>query len=118
MPMEEGVMYAFAMMVLLGLAVLVAAKIGNHYLRQLSGAWAFVLVALGVGAAWLTNLNLFSVWSIPVRNSEIAVTVTGILIAGIGYFWREVLGLFGGLYRKYTDESRIMEKSETLRRVA
>ena len=74
-------MYALGMMVLLGLAVLVVAKIGNRYLRQIAGAWAFVLVALGVGAAWLTNLNLFSVWSIPVRNSEIAVTVTGILIA-------------------------------------
>ncbi len=116
--MEEGVMYAFGMMVLLGLAVLVVAKIANHYLRQLSGAWAAVLVALGIGAAWLTNLNLFSVWSVPVRNSEIAVTITGILIAGLGYFWREILGLFSGLYRKYTDEYRIMEKSETLRRVA
>jgi hypothetical protein len=111
-------MYAFGMMALLGLAVLVVAKIGNHYLRQISGAWPFVLVALGVGAAWLTNLNLFSAWSIPVRNSDIAVTVTGILLAGVAYFWREILGLFGGLYRKYTDESKIMEKSETLRRAA
>jgi hypothetical protein len=111
-------MYAFGMMVLLGLAVLVVAKIGNRYLRQIPGAWAFALVALGVGAAWLTNLNLFSVWSVPVRNSEIAVTVTGILIAGMGYFWREILGLFGGLYRKYTDEARMIEKSEGLRRVA
>ena len=32
--------------------------------------------------------------------------------------WREILGLFGGLYRKYTDEARMIEKSETLRRVA
>ena len=71
-------MYVFAMMVLLGLAVLVVAKIGNRYLRQVPGAWAAALVALGVGAAWLINLNLFSIWSIPVRNSEIAVTLTGI----------------------------------------
>lgn len=111
-------MYAFAIMALLGLAILVVTKIGNRYLLQVPGAWEFVLVALGVGAAWLTNLNLFSVWAIPVRNSEIAVTMTGILIAGVGYCWREVLGLFGGLYRKYTDEARLMEKSETLRRVA
>jgi hypothetical protein len=54
----------------------------------------------------------------PVRNSDIAVTLTGILLAGIGYFWREVLGMFGGLYRKYTDEAKLMENSETLRRVA
>ena len=73
-------MYVFGMVVLLGLAVLVVAKIGNHYLRQVPGAWAATLVALGVGAAWLTNLNLFSAWSIPVRNSDIAVTLTGILL--------------------------------------
>ena len=111
-------MYAFGMIVLLGLAVLVVAKIGNHYLRQVPGAWAAALVVLGVGAAWLTNLNLFSIWSIPVRNSDIGVTLTGIILAGVAYFWREILGMFGGLYRKYTDESKLMENSETLRRVA
>jgi hypothetical protein len=111
-------MYAFAMMALLGLAILVVAKIGNHYLKQIAGAWAFVLVALGIGAAWLTSLNLFSIWSIPVRNSDIGLTLTGILLAGVAYFWREVLGMFGGLYRKYTDEAKLMEHSETLRRVA
>jgi len=26
--------------------------------------------------------------------------------------------MFGGLYRKYTDEAKLMENSETLRRVA
>ena len=77
-----------------------------------------MLAALGVGAAWLTDLNLFSVWSIPVRTRDITVTLTGILLAGVAYFWREILGLFGGLYRKYTDESKIMEKSESMRRVA
>ena len=111
-------MYAFGMMALLGLAVLVVAKIGNRYLRLIPGAWEFALVALGVGAAWLVNLNLFSVWSIPVRTSEIAVTLTGILVAGFGYLWREILDLLGGLYRKYTDQARTIEKAENLRRVA
>jgi hypothetical protein len=111
-------MYAFGIMALLGLAVLVVAKIGNRYLRLVPGAWAFALVALGAGTAWLTNLNLFSAWSIPVRNSEIAVTVTGALPAGVAYFWREILGLFGGLYRKFTDEARTIERPEHLRRVA
>jgi hypothetical protein len=110
-------MYAFGMMALLGLAILVVAKIGNRYLRHVPGAFAAALVALGVGTAWLLNLNLFSVWSIPARNSAIAVTVTGLLLAGFGYFWREVLGLFSGLYRKYTDEAKVIERS-SLRRAA
>ena len=77
-----------------------------------------MLVALGVKAAWLTNLNLFGIWSIPVRNSDIGVTLTGIILAGAAYFWRESLGMFGGLYRKYTGEAKPMEHSEILRRVA
>jgi hypothetical protein len=44
-------MYTFGTMVLLGLAVLVVAKIGNRYLPLVPGAWAFALVALGARAA-------------------------------------------------------------------
>lgn len=70
-------MYAFGIVALLGLAVLAVARVANRYLSLASEVWAFVLVALGVGAAWLINLNLFAVWSIPVRNSAIAVTADG-----------------------------------------
>lgn len=111
-------MYVFGMVALLGLAVLVVAKIGGRYLALASEFWAFVLVALGVGAAWLMNLNLFSLWAIPIRNSEIAVTLTGILIAGAAYFWRVALGFFSGLSRKFGDQARTIEKTEQLRRVA
>jgi xanthine/uracil permease len=111
-------MYAFGMMALLGLAVLAVAKIGERYLRRIPGAFALLLVALGIGAAWLVDLNLFGAWSIPVRDSGIAVTVTGILLGGFAYFWREILGFFSGLYRKFTDEARTMERKENLRRAA
>jgi hypothetical protein len=30
----------------------------------------------------------------PVRNSDIAVTLTGVLIAGVAYFWRALPGFF------------------------
>jgi hypothetical protein len=110
--------YAFGMMALLGLAVLAIANIGDRYLSLASEVWAFLLVALGVGAAWLINLNLFSLWAIPVRDSEIAVTLTGFVIAGAAYFWRIVLGFIGGLARKLSDQAKIIEKSEHLRRVA
>jgi hypothetical protein len=111
-------MYAFGMIALLGLAVLGAARIAGRYLSLASEAWAFALVALGVGAAWLINLNLFATWSIPVRNSDIAVTITGIIIGGAAWFWQAFVGFFGGLSRKFTDQARTMEKAEHLRRVA
>jgi hypothetical protein len=111
-------MYAFGMVMLLGIAILAVGMVANRYLSLAAEAWAFVLVALGVGAAWLINLNLFSLWAIPVRNSAIAVTMTGIVIAGAAFFWRAVLGFFSGLTRKFTDEAVTMEKTEHLRRVA
>jgi hypothetical protein len=111
-------MYAFGMIVLLGLAVLAVARVANRYLSLASEVWAFVLVALGVGAAWLINLNLFSVWSIPVRNTDIAVTLTGILIGGVAYFWRALLGFFASMSRKFTDQARVTERAEHLRRAA
>ena len=46
------------------------------------------------------------------------VTVTGILPGGSAYLWREILGFFGGLDRKFTDEARATEKPEIVRRVA
>jgi len=111
-------MYAFGMIALLGLAVLAVARIANRYLSMASEVWAFVLVALGAGAAWLININLFSLWSIPVRNTDIAITLTGILIAGAAYFWRAVLGFFTSLARKFTDQARTTEKTDHLRRAA
>jgi hypothetical protein len=111
-------MYVFGLMALLGLAVLGVSGIVNRYLSLASEAWAFMLVALGVGAAWLINLNLFTAWGIPVRNTAIAVTVTGLMIGGFGYFWREILGIFRGITRKVTDQAATIEKDGHLRRVS
>ncbi len=111
-------MYIFAELVLLGLAVLAVGKVADRYLSLAAGAWAFIMVGLGVGAAWLINFNLFASWGLPVRNSVIGVTLTGIAIGGVAYFWREILDFFGGLSRKYTDQAASIEKSENLRRVA
>ena len=57
-------------------------------------------------------------WAIPIRTSQIAVTTTGIIIAGAARFWRAILGFFSGLSRKFTDQAVTMEKTEHLRRMA
>lgn len=111
-------MFAFAIMALLGLAVLAVTAIASRYLSISAEIRAFVLAALGVGAAWLIDLDLFGVLAVDTRDSAIGVTVTGLMIGGAAYFWQEILGFFSGLTRKLGDEAATLEKSEQLRRVA
>ncbi|KOT90144.1 hypothetical protein ADK70_17905 [Streptomyces rimosus subsp. pseudoverticillatus] len=111
-------MYAFGMLALLGLAVLVVTQLAHRFLSAASEFWAFAFVALGVGTAWLANFDLFGIWGLTARNDAIGITLTGFLIAGAGYFWREVLRFFTGLSRKLSDEAASLEKTQQLRRVA
>lgn len=111
-------MFAFGMIVLLGLAVLAVTAIVSRYLAIGAEVRAFALAGLGVGAAWLIDLDLFSVLGIDTRDSAIGVTVTGLMIGGAAYFWQEILAFFAGLSRKLGDEAATLEKTEQLRRVA
>ena len=98
--------------------MLAVAAIASRYLSIAAEIRAFVLAALGVGAAWLIDLDLFGVLAVATRDSAIGVTVTGLMIGGAAYFWQEILGFFAGLTRKLGDEAATLEKSEHLRRVA
>ncbi len=111
-------MYAFAIMSLLGLAVLVVSKIADRYLALAAELRALVLVALGVGGAWLINVSLFTAWAVPVRFSWVGITLTGLIVAGAAYFWGVILDFFAGLSRKSTDQARTIEQEKHLRRVA
>jgi len=111
-------MYALGMIALLGLAVLVVARVADRYVSTVAEVRAFTFAVLGVAAAWLIHLNLFSLWSIPVRNDWLAVTLTGFALAGAAGFWQALLGFFSGLSRKFNDQARTLERGEHLRRAA
>ena len=111
-------MYAFAIMALLGLGVLAVAKMFTRYLSFASELQALLLIALGIGGAWLVDLSMFTAWGIPARWTWVGVTLTGLVIAGAAYFWGAILDFFGGLSRKAVDEAETIEKSQGLRRVA
>jgi hypothetical protein len=116
---KKGIlMTVFGVVALLGLAVLVAGKVAYRYLSFAPEFWAAAFVVLGVGATWLADFDLFAAWSLPIRAHAVGLVLTGFMVAGAALFWREVLGFFGGLARKLTDEAQSLEKSQGLRSVA
>jgi hypothetical protein len=112
-------MYGFLVMALLGLAVLAVVKIFDRYVSVAPELKALVMVGLGIGGAWLLNVNyLAGLMLIGGRGGWIGITLTGVIVAGAAYFWDAILGFFSGLTRKHTDQAQTIEKGEHLRRVA
>lgn len=105
-------MYAFGIAVLLGLAVMVVAAIGERYLLRINEFRAVVLVGLGIAAAWATGFDLWSLWGISSRAGWLGTTLSGVILGGIAYAWHVILTLFAGVSRKVTDEAATMEQSQ------
>ena len=103
-------METFAVMAFFGLGLSVLVMLGHRYVTYAREGWALVTIAFGIGLAWLADLNMWALWDVPVREPWIGVTLTGVALAGVAYFWTEILGFFRGLERKYNDEAAAIEK--------
>jgi hypothetical protein len=111
-------MYQLGMVVLMALAVYAVASIVNRYLEVAREFVAATHVLLGLGAAWLARIDLYRMWSIPVRSAWIGTALTGVAIGGFALVWRESIAFMAGLERKFHDEAESLEKAEGFRRVA
>ena len=111
-------MRTFAVMAFFGLGLAVLVMLGYRYVTLAREVWALVAIAFGIGLAWLADLNMWQLWGLHVREPWIGVTLTGVALAGVAYFWTEILGFFRGLERKYNDEAAAIEKDRGLRQVA
>jgi hypothetical protein len=111
-------MYAFLVIVFLGLGTLAVMKVFNRYLFM-PELRTLLVVGLGIGGAWLMNINFFAPLAVlGARGGWIGITMTGLVVAGVAYFWGAILDFFSGLARKHTDQAATLERTEHLRRVA
>jgi hypothetical protein len=111
-------MYVFAVAGLLGLGVFAVAMFAHRFLAMARELWPIVLVGLGVGVAWLVNFDAFRLWGIGERQHWIGVTLTGLMIGGLGFAYRGFGHLMGVFARKVADEAETIEKEKGLKRVA
>jgi TctA family transporter len=111
-------MYGLGLVLLTALAVFAIASIVNRYLEIAREFIAATHVLLGIGAAWLAKMDLFSMWTTPARGPWIGMTLTGVAIGGAAMVWRESVAFMSGLERKFHDEAESIERAEGIRRVA
>jgi hypothetical protein len=111
-------MEAFGMIVMLGLAAVIVARIAARYLEMAREFVAVAYVVLGIAATWITDFDLFAAWGLHIRNHPLGIVFSGLVVAGAAYFWQPILAFFEGLARRQVDEAQTLEQSQGLRRVA
>lgn len=111
-------MYVFGTFILFALGVMGLTMFAERYLARVRELGPVAAVALGIGLAWVADFNLWTLWSLPVRENWIGVTLTGLALGGVAVFAHGVLGLFSGIARKASDEADVLEHRPELRSAA
>ncbi|RPI20820.1 MAG: hypothetical protein EHM57_07425 [Actinobacteria bacterium] len=111
-------MYTFAVILLLGLAVMAVVMLFDRFLRIADEIMMAVAILLGIGTAWLADFNMFAEWGFLLREEWIGITLTGVILGGVAYLMHELVGLIAGVHRRFVDEAVEFEKVHDLRRAA
>jgi len=111
-------MHVLGLIVLLGLAIWLITALGARWYRMVAEARTLVALVLGIVVAWLANVDVWRLWSLPdLRYGWVGLTLTGLALGGVAVLWDGVIGLFLGLHRKVEDEAQTLEERD-LKRVA
>lgn len=77
-------MYAFGIVVLLGIGTFKLVDMLNEYVN-LSKVQSLLTIALGAIIAWALEFSLFAQWDVAVRSEALGYVGTGLMIAAAGY---------------------------------
>src|SRR5262245_64013495 len=85
-------MYQFAVLVLLGLAIVKLTDFIVDVLGERTGMRSLLTFVLAFGSVWLLDYSVFSGFDIAVRNESIGIWMNGFLVAGTTSAWRALFG--------------------------
>jgi hypothetical protein len=108
----------FAVFLFAAFGVVGLTMMGSRAYRRFPEIRPVLAIGLGIGLAWLANLNMWTSWHITgLRYDWVGVTLTGLAIAGVAVALHAVVGSVSSLHRKIEDEAEQIERTD-LRRVA
>ena len=97
-------MYHFAVVALLGLAVLKIADLLEDFIPSLAKVNALLTYALAVAAAVALDYSIFKGFHIGVRESWMGPWFTGFIIGSMTTVWRVAFGYLGSSEGKSAGE--------------
>ncbi len=85
-------MYQFAIVALLALAVVKVVDFIDGTIPALSGLRSVFTFLFGIAAVWALDYSLFDGFGIATRNRNMAMLITGFIVAGLTVPWRALFG--------------------------
>lgn len=85
-------MYEFAVIALLGLAVLKVTELLEEFVPGLVRFHTFVTFVLAVAAVVAADYSIFTGYHIPLREAWMGTWATGLIVGSMASAWRAVLG--------------------------
>ena len=85
-------MYQFAIVALLALAVVKVVDFIDGAIPVLSGFRSVLTFVLGLASVWALDYSLFDGFGIATRNRNMAMVMTGFIVAGLTVPWRALFG--------------------------
>jgi hypothetical protein len=97
-------MYTFAVVALLGLAVLKIADLLEDYVPALARFNSLLTFVLAVGAAVALDYSMFKAWHISVPDTWMGPWFTGFIVGSTATLWRVLFGYLGSSEGKSAEE--------------
>jgi hypothetical protein len=97
-------MYTFAVVALLGLAVLKIADLLEDYVPGLARFNALLTYVLAVGGMVALDFSMFKAWHISVPDAWMGPWFTGFIVGSMATVWRVLFGYLGSSEGKPAQE--------------
>jgi hypothetical protein len=85
-------MYQFAIVALLALAVVKVVDFIDGAIPAVSGFRSVLTFVFGIASVWALDYSLFDGFGVATRNRNMAMVMTGFIIAGLTVPWRALFG--------------------------
>ncbi|HVW31328.1 MAG TPA: hypothetical protein VHL53_02210 [Acidimicrobiia bacterium] len=85
-------MYQFAIVALLALAVVKVVDFIDGAVPALSNFRSLLTFIFGIASVWALDYSLFDGFGIATRNRNMAMLMTGFIVAGLTVPWRALFG--------------------------